>query len=127
MAEIGTVSADEASSLTEVKVRGGNLIGFKTSTSLTSDSPQIEMIKSIAPILDKSNCEFSAADVLTYETMKFDHVAGVPKTVAVDLKLTDWVYETSCAYKLTLEPESEFVSVLETNESWNIRLNSSKY
>ena len=85
MAEIGSVSTNEETSLTKVKVRGGNLIGFKTSSTLTSDSPQIEMIKSIAPILDKSNCEYSAADVLTYETMKIDHVAGETKTVEVDL------------------------------------------
>ena len=84
------------------------------------------MIKSIAPILDKSNCEYSRADVLTYKTMKIDHIAGETKTVGVDLQLKDWVYETTCAYSLELEPESEFVSVIENNKTWKIIVKSAK-
>ena len=39
MAEIGSVSPSEEADMNEVIVRGGKLIGFKTSTTLTSDAP----------------------------------------------------------------------------------------
>ena len=121
MADIGSVSDDEAFSLTEVKVSGGNLIGFKTSTSLTSDEPQIDMIKSIRPILDKSNCEYSAADLLPYQTVKIDYVAGDPaKTVAVDIQLKDLLFNSICAHTLQLTPASNFVSIQGNYHSWRV-------
>ena len=64
------VSAEEESTLTNLKVNGGKLIGFHTITTKTSDLPELKMIKSIAPILDKSNCENSAADLASYKVFR---------------------------------------------------------
>ena len=127
LAEFGNVTAEEEDSLTVVKVKGAKLIGFETTKSLTVDEPQIEMIKSIAPILDETNCEYAAADLLIYETISIGYVAGAPqKSVDINLSLKDWEFDTPCAYSLELKEETNIVSLVKENDSWKLKVESGK-